>query len=198
MIETNETKRPEYEEPDIFPEGLNHSFESRKMSIEAYEKQKQSLFNMGTDLLWVTGINCPCSECAKLQHRIYSFSGNDKRFPKYPEFLKNGGLDHCGLQAYPFIEDISHAYDFHGKVEIYENGMMCFEDRRTDEQKAIYERKILEYKQELLDRSNYEKLKNILNDDAPKSYSSFKRMKKSNSKGYQILVEKAKKHNIEL
>ena len=40
----------------------------------------------------------PCEECAKYRNRIYSYSGNDKRFPQLPDVFKQGKYvckNHC-------------------------------------------------------------------------------------------------------
>jgi len=53
---------------------------------------------MKTDLVKMSMHNCGCGECAKHQNRVYSISGNDKRFPKLPDVVMKTGSIHNGCR----------------------------------------------------------------------------------------------------
>lgn len=65
--------------------------------------------NIETDLLIMSAHGAACSECAKYQGRIYSFSGKSKLFPKVPDFIIKGHYAHpgCSHSCWPFIYGVS-------------------------------------------------------------------------------------------
>ena len=150
-----------------------------------------------TDLVEVTDSSCPCEKCAMYRRRIYSFSGNDKRFPKYPDWLKNNMCtDFCGLMSYPYIEELDHHPYITG--DIFEVSNRPFVDDRTPEEKKAYEERREKRLREQMYREEYSKLLEALPEAAPKSLAAYSRMKNRKSKGYIALKEKAKLLGIEI
>ena len=152
--------------------------------------------------------SCYCSECAKLRGRVYSISGKSKVYPALPEYAKVHGNFHpgCRCMMSPFFEDAYDYIYFRGKeVDPIEASNRPWEDDRTDEEKAEYEcyvsRKEAESihdDQKLDDKRVYYDLLSKLPNDAPKSFSAYRRMKNSNSVGYQKLKAKASEIGIEI
>ena len=74
--------------------------EAKNLNNEVTTKMLNLAKEYGTDLIEVSVHGSPCEECAKYQGRIYSISGNDKRFPKYPDWLLSNACPYnCGLMS---------------------------------------------------------------------------------------------------
>ncbi|PKH09853.1 phage minor capsid protein [Planomicrobium sp. MB-3u-38] len=63
----------------------------------------------GQDLLYVNSVGITCSICAQYQGRVYSISGNDRRFPRLDRRPPYHG--HCVHSAYPWNEEYQTAAD---------------------------------------------------------------------------------------
>jgi len=143
-------------------------------------------------LVEVGDSNACCPKCAMYRKRIYSISGKDKRFPRFPDDLH---LD-CGLSVHPFVYGISEPSFKCWNLILYSNRRFK-DDRTADEINNHKERQEMLAKQPptirkpQLPRIIYFKLKKLLPDDAPKTISGFLRMYNANSKRYQSLVKKA-------
>lgn len=156
---------------------------------------------MGTDLVEADYSFGCCSECAKYRGRVFSISGNDKRFPIKPEDIN---CSCTGITFYPFFYGISEptVNDYlNRKVDIIKFSNRPFIDDRTVTEKKNFEeylKRIEDQKQKELDRVEYQKLLEILPEDVPKSFGAYRRMKNSQSPGFLKLKELAKEHNIEI
>ena len=169
--------------------------EAKKLNNEATIKMLNLAKEYGTDLIEVSVHGSPCKECAKYQGRIYSISGKDRRFPKYPDWLLYNACPYnCGLMSYPFVEGFSEPSYINGDIIAVSN--RPFEDDRTPEQIAIFEERKNRELIEQQHRNEYEQLKKV--DIAPKNLASYSRMKNSNSKGYIKLKEKAEEYGIKI
>ena len=174
-----------------------------------------------TDLIEMTSLFTTCSECAKYQGRVYSISGNDKRFPKLPEQVFEYGGIHLGCthSFNAFCYDIRKKIMIYttsqdGKTDIvYVDALKCsnrpFVDNRTEQEKERYEK--LTKEREKKHRWNYDSLVKHLKraseydwicanlpDLAPKSLGGYTRMKHTSSKNYLKIKEAAMKLNKEL
>lgn len=164
---------------------------------------------LDTDLVEASYFRGCCGECAKYRKRWFSISGKDKRFPKMPV---DYGCTCSGIDFSPVIYGISEPTYADEIDDIIEFSNRPFVDDRDDEEKALfdigrrnaevdkmwkkYEKRwnsINEY-----DHEQYDKLVSVLPDIAPKSYSGYMRMKKNNTKNYQILFAKAAESGINL
>lgn len=145
-----------------------------------------------TDLLEAS-YHTPASELeSKYRGRIYSISGNDTRFPKLPMDIFDTRLN---LSA--FIYGISSpVYCNQGQEIIYSN--RPFIDDRSNSEKEEYEKYIKKIQDKAKTEREYswilENLKNI----APKSLNGYSKMKKSKSKKFEILVQKAHEKGFEI
>lgn len=146
-----------------------------------------------------------CGECAAMNGRVYSISGKDKVFPKLPEYAKRNGNFHpgCRCTMAPYSGgDIFYRGD---RVDAVTASIRPFVDDRTPEQKQKYEDFVnriyaeKEYeKQKLEDKKEYALLQKKLPAETPKSFGAYRRMKNSNSIGFQKLQQKAAEHGIKI
>lgn len=195
MIETLKSLEPKGTIVTIPDETIQLHCDCYDTTIERLENHY--MIEDNSDLLQVTTSNCCCSECAKYMGRIYSFTGKDKRFPMFPEWLRKTKCSHClGISIYPFVYGFSIARYVEG--DVIETSNKHYVDNRPQEDIDTYSRMIAEYEDEMRDRSIYPQLAEKLPDEAPKTYGAYRRMKKQKSKGYLKLVEAAKAVGIEL
>jgi hypothetical protein len=141
------------------------------------------LTNRGYDLVKISDHNSPCPQCSMYEGRVYSISGEDKRFPPLDVAYDGEFLNihpNCIHVITPFIEDFAKDID----AEI-KNSNRAFE---VDDSKVkdYYEQQ--KEKRELYrDQRQYERYKAVLGEDAPKSFSGFRRMKSTDSENWQEL-----------
>lgn len=171
--------------------GSDHYYEERNKNLFANMREFR------TDLVEASYIRCCCSECAKYRERVYSLSGNDKRFPKLPELLLS---DHdCGIMLYPYIEDVNGFRTRDGKElrgrKVIKYSNRPFVDDRTAEELAdlrkIEDEKKAEQLREIT-RAEYDWLWEFMPEICPKSLSAYSRMKNANTVKYQAIVKAAK------
>ena len=183
-------------------EKINKLFSISIEDSNCYKSFQQTLemaklFN--TDLVEMSKYYCTCGECAKYQGRVFSISGKDKRFPKLPDevFIYGGIHKNCrhSFRAFTYGTSIPLSCET-GDIISYSN--RPFIDDRSEEEKAEYEKKQQEEKMMIQDRINYNKICEFLPDIAPKSFGGYRKMKNSNSKNFQKIVEEAKKKGIDI
>ena len=165
--------------PDPVKETINNTFSSCK--------------SFGTDLVEVGDSGVCCEICAKYRNRIYSLSGRNRRFPKFP---KDFHYD-CGLSVWPFVAGVNEPSFSCADYIQYSN--RPFVDDRTPEElknrekwlEDLRKRPSFDYQPDAW-RIAYHRLCKLLPDDVPKSMGGFTRMRNANSKKFQLLVQKAK------
>jgi len=160
----------------------NLKIANNKGSINRYREN-------GIDLVRVQGHEPTCHACAVYQGKVFSINRDNKDFPYIGEdtFPLHPNCM-CSLQ--PFV--ITYATDeeiAQAKKEV--EGFDPNVDTRSESDKKAYA------EQQRLNRiNNYEKKRyatvvaTIGKENAPKTLGSFKRMKRSNSKGYKELMRK--------
>lgn len=180
---------------------------NKKHFTEALKLAKE----LNTDYLQASDLEAACPECAPFKNRVYSISGKSKRFPALPNLIKeNKGL-HCPISFHPFHPYSGCTLDIYscengGKYEIkavsaIKHSNRPFVDDRTEYEKQCYEKRkeqiekkkkaeenyynrdhwIEQYQEHL----EYQQIFDLLGEKAPKSFSSYKRMKKSNTSTFQ-------------
>ncbi len=177
-----------------------YAFLPDEQANEFHTRQLERAKIIGTDLVEVTTITperC-CTECYKNQNRIFSLSGNDKRFPKMPKYLLEGEC--CGLNYYPFTYGVNYMNGDAGQEikDVIGHSNRPFVDDRTDEQKQAYEDYIKEKKQEIIDRKDYDFLVEHLPEIAPKSFGGYRRMRGAKTTNFMKLVDEAMKSGYEI
>lgn len=158
------------------------------ITIKLTLKEARSL---GTDLLECTSHECTCDICSKYQGRIYSISGNDKRFPKLPDMVKKYGGFHEGCRHgfSPFIYGISTPL-YAGKDPIAFSNRP-FIDERSKQEKQEYDAKKHEEYKLIRDKKEFDLIREFLPEFAPKSFSGYRKMKNLKSKNFIKLKEMA-------
>ncbi len=140
-----------------------------------------------TDLFVATTHYGTCAECSMLQGRVYSLSGNDKRFPKLPEYAKKNGKFHkgCRHNFFPFYDGICelivHSND--GKVLVKKDPIQYsnrkYVDSRTNDEKQIYRNYIDKIENdEIFYKLQKEYYTTIKKDNTSISFNAFLKSKK--------------------
>ena len=175
-------------------EWINSIFEncSNSQDNEISELKKVCKF-LKTDLVEsVDHANVCCEKCAMYRNRIFSLSGKDKRFPKFP-------MDYhwdCCLSTFPFVYGVNEP-SFKCKNLVKHSNRPFVDDRtpkelqHREEWLQRLEKAAWKKREPDITRITYFRLAHVLPDDVPKTVSAFKRMQNSNSKKYQALVSKA-------
>lgn len=160
-----------------------------KLFSKEQNKPNQNAQPFNTDLVEISYVAACCPVCGRYRGRIFSVTGKDTRFPKLPADFHKG----CGLIAFPFIFGVQEPQYCKSKDIIAYNNRP-FRDTRTAEEKANYNLILQEQAQELQkqqDKADYDWLWKNLPELCPKSFGSYRRMKSSNSAGYQKIVLEA-------
>lgn len=164
---------------------------SNDLARESFERTLQSCKYLDTDLIEVFSSGPCCSVCAKYRNRIYSCSGRDRRFPRFPQDFHFG----CVLSHSPFVDGVMEpSFKCRDYVQ-YSN--RPFVDDRTQKDLQAYadwQDRVLQehgYVQSAdLNRIIYYWMKSAFPHDVPKSLSAFSRMRNANSPKYQALVQR--------
>lgn len=146
----------------------------------------------GYDLIYADRGWRLCGECAKYHDRVYSISGENPNFPKFPEyFINQEHIKHgCHINFWLYTENISILRG-KGAQNPVQYSNRPFEDDRTPEEKNEYDTYILEQAIQKKDKDDYAWICENMSDIAPKSFGGYKKMKNSNSVNYQKIVARA-------
>lgn len=175
------------------------------------------------DLIFCSPHENTCEICSMYQNRVYSVSGEDKRFPKLPDMVLQYQGFHLGCRHsfypyyYPYVNTIEkHVISQTGEINIerydaVEYSNRPFVDERTEEEKQKHSNKKQEktvyndyeyareyFQKKQLLKKEYELVKKALPNIAPKSLSGYSRMKNSNSANYQKILSLMKEKGFEL
>lgn len=141
------------------------------------------------ELVYVTGNLDTCSECAKYQDKVFSLTGKDKRFPQLDVRDVIPVHPNCKCSVRPFVADFksdSEINKYIAKGKDFNPNL----DPRTKKQRESYEHDQQLKRKARQEMKNYNSIKAILGDDAPKSLGAYRRMKRSNSTGYVKMKQK--------
>lgn len=182
--------RAEQAKIDTRFELLDAELEEKWLPENRLREQADILY--GSDLIETSFRLAVCPECAKFRNRRYSMYGRDPRYPRYPEFLKNNPL-HCNLLCYPVIHGVQTMYDYNNvPIDPIAHSNRPFIDDRTQEEKdnyALAQEKERTDSQREADRRDYDWLWEHMPEICPKSFSSYRKIKKSNSDNFQKIYE---------
>jgi hypothetical protein len=154
--------------------------------------RENQLTENGYDLVKMTEHHPTCGICAQLQGRVYSVSGDDKRFPPLSQAFKSGYRNvhpNCRHSVHPWIESMQSPEELQ---ETIDKSNKPFKDLRPEEEKTLYNKQQIDNRKMRQDRYQYERYKTRLGDDAPKSFSAFRRMKKVGGEKWGVLQAKYK------
>ena len=149
-------------------------------------REKQLLAN-GYDLVVITEHKPCCELCARVQGRVFSISGKDKRFPPLSEAFPSGYRNvhpNCRCVAVPWIEEMQSPEERQAAIE---KGSQPLRDERSDKEKALYTQQQSDRRQMRADLIQYERYKARLGSDAPQTFSAFRRVKNAGGDWWEAL-----------
>lgn len=149
--------------------------------------RENQLTDNGYDLMIMTEHYPTCKTCAMLQGRVYSISGEDKRFPPLSKAFASGYRNvhpNCRHVVVPFVEELHSDEELQQAIK---RSNEPFEDNRSDDEKALYSKQQADNRRMRSDRSQYERYKARLGDEAPKTFSAFRRIKKADGQNWKDL-----------
>lgn len=160
------------------------------------ETQNTSVKNVmkenGHDLVKMTQHSTACPVCVPYEGRVYSLSGKDERFPsikRIPGFASGYNNIHprCRHRIMPWIEKYN---DVEKEIK---NSNKPFE---IPKEKEASVRAYQEYQKEKArlrnDKKQYERFRQILGEEAPKSLQGFTKIKYNCNEGWKELKESYK------
>jgi len=140
----------------------------------------------GHDLVYWHAVDSPCPICARYRDKVYSISGDDKRFPYLFDTLLHPGFftvhpnDRCSLV--PWIEKL------HSKAEVEQmakQSVIPAGDPRSDRERKAYARAQAYNRQIYLEKKEYDAMKSALGEDMPyKTLGGFRRAKRADAETY--------------
>lgn len=162
---------------------------ARSTTREATNRGKLNhLQESGYDLVKMSNHNASCPICAPLEGRVYSISGKDTRFPPLTKAHSGPYANihpNCRHVLMPYVEkynDVERDIEFSSRPFDIDPRSQAEIDRYNRQQR---------YNQKLnYDRRQLQRYKTALPEDAPKTLSGFRRMKKAKSERYIELKRK--------
>lgn len=147
----------------------------------------------GYDLVIMTSHYPTCRVCAKLQGRVFSLSGKDKRFPSLYATAFKGGYNNvhpnCRHSVHPFVESMQSPEELQHHLQ---KGSEPLADNRSEDEINLYNKQQTDNRQIRQDRYQWERYKQRLGEDAPKSFHAFRRIKKAGGEAWEDLHGKYK------
>lgn len=173
----------------------------KRKNLREFVEDNRKVFN--GDLIEIQASYTRCELCARYAGRIYSVNGEDKRFPKCPEWIiQKGGIcdNGCGSAIFPFFySDVSTIMVYrekYGSVDMVNvdpvvHSNRPFTDNRNDAEIERYNKLQMQREEEAL-KSKYYMLnyRNFcygrINDpqNTPKSFSAYMRKLKKEGRHY--------------
>jgi hypothetical protein len=144
---------------------------------------------IGNDLVQMTSHGSSCPICGPLEGRVYSISGKDKRYPPLSSAFPGGYKTihpNCAHSVTPYLEEFDDDAEQTRKF----SQRPIDQDPRSKEQIDSYYKEQARKTALRNDRNQWERYKAKLPDDAPKTLSGFRAMKKANSEKWQNLQGK--------
>ena len=161
---------------------------ARSTSREAHNSAKiNQLSANDRDLVTFTKRKTTCARCAMLEDRVYSISGEDKRFPAlsvaFPGPYKNIHPN-CRHAITPWTEELKTPKQIEDAIK---NSNREYKDDRTDERKKGYHDEQVRRRQKRQDLYQFERYQKRLGKDAPKSIGAFRRIKNADGERWKQL-----------
>lgn len=155
-----------------------------KTSTARIQAHSNTYQEAGVDLYEVVGASDPCPICGAYHHKVFSVNGRDDRFPHVDVQNIFPLHPNCRCSILPYVIDFEEQEDINTKIEESKQ-FDPSKDNRTAEQKRKYKEMQDARRKARQEMKQYDKIKGVLGDDAPKTIGAFRRMKRSNSKRYQ-------------
>ena len=152
--------------------------------------RENQLAENGYDLMIMTEHYPTCEACAVLQGRVYSISGRDKRFPPLSRAFPSGYRNvhpNCRHVMTYWIEEMQSPEEIRAALA---RSNAPFTDNRSDEEIALYSKQQADSRRMRADRSQFERYRQRLGEDAPKSFHTFRRIKNADGQKWKEMQEK--------
>ncbi len=152
--------------------------------------RENQLAENGYDLMMMTEHYPTCEACAVLQGRVYSISGRDKRFPPLSRAFPSGYRNvhpNCRHVMTYWIEEMQSPEEIRAALA---RSNAPFTDNRSDEEIALYSKQQADSHRMRADRSQFERYRQRLGEDAPKSFHTFRRIKNADGQKWKEMQEK--------
>ncbi len=147
--------------------------------------RENQLTENGYDLMMMTEHYPTCEACAALQGRVYSISGRDKRFPPLSRAFPSGYRNvhpNCRHVMTYWIEEMQSPEEIRAALA---RSNAPFTDNRSDEEIALYSKQQADSRRMRADRSQFERYRQRLGEDAPKSFHTFRRIKNADGQKWK-------------
>lgn len=147
--------------------------------------RENQLAENGYDLMIMTEHYPTCETCAALQGRVYSISGRDKRFPPLSRAFPSGYRNvhpNCRHVMTYWIEEMLSPEEIRAALA---RSNAPFTDSRSDEEIALYSKQQADSRRMRADRSQFERYRQRLGEDAPKSFHTFRRIKNADGQKWK-------------
>lgn len=152
--------------------------------------RENQLTENGYDLMMMTEHYPTCEACAVLQGRVYSISGRDKRFPPLSRAFPSGYRNvhpNCRHVMTYWIEEMQSPEEIRAALA---RSNAPFTDNRSDEEIALYSKQQADSRRMRADRSQFERYRQRLGENAPKSFHTFRRIKNADGQKWKEMQEK--------
>lgn len=137
----------------------------------------------GVNLVEVVGASDPCPHCGAYHDMVFSTDGKDKRFPHLNVRDVFPLHPNCRCSVIPFVAQLEDEDVIQEKIELSKE-FDPTKDRRTEEQKQAYNKMQNARRKARQEVKDYDKIKSVLGNDAPKTIGAYRRMKRGKTKGY--------------
>lgn len=144
---------------------------------------------LGNDLVQMTNHSSACPLCGPLEGRVYSISGNDKRYPPLSAAFGRGFRTihpNCGHSVTPYIED----FDDDATTTRAFSRRPINQDPRSKAEIESYQRVQSAKAAKRADMKQWNKYRAVTPDGTPKNLATFRRWKQENGPKWQELQGK--------
>ena len=155
-----------------------------KTSTASINAHANTYKEAGVNLVEVVGASDPCGDCSAYHNIVFSLDGQDDRFPHVDVQSLFPLHPNCRCNVLPYVLEYEESESIDEKIKKGKTFNPNV-DKRTKKQKEQYEdiqRRRRIARQEV---KQYDKIKSVLGDDAPKTIGAYRRMKRANSKRYR-------------
>jgi hypothetical protein len=145
---------------------------------------------LGYDLVKFSTHYPTCEVCAPIQGRVFSISGKDTRFPalsEVPGFDKGFKTIHPNCRHVLVLTVEALWTDAEREKYLADAGKPLRGDTRTQQEVDAYNATQAEKRDRWQDRRQWEKYRAALGDDAPKTFSAFRAVKRADGESWAEL-----------
>lgn len=175
---------------DKYMAGVVH-YHQRKAHVTGTENMA---VQNGYDLVYVNYVGITCEHCARKQGRVYSLSGNDKRWPHMTDEYKPPYHSHCVHSMSIWIEEYQSPAEIERLLNISNK---LGEETRSEQHIKRYKELQRQKARANETRKQWMRYKALMPDDVP-DLRTFASQKARNSKQYRELQEDYRKVNAKI